>query len=84
MADVMQPHDKLFKGLLDQPGTAGALIRERLPEDIRALLTDDPPELEPGEYVDEALRGSHLVPAQEHGLAAGSSSVQEQLQHGLG
>ena len=58
MVEPTQPHDKLFKGLLDQPGTAGALVRERLPPAVVALLTDDPPELEPGEYVDEALRGS--------------------------
>ncbi|CAK0775990.1 transposase [uncultured Gammaproteobacteria bacterium] len=58
MTEPTQPHDKLFKGLLDQPGTAGALLRERLPPEVVVLLTDDPPELEDGEYVDEALCGS--------------------------
>jgi predicted transposase YdaD len=58
MAEPTQPHDKLFKGLLDQPGTAGALLRERLPPEIACLLTDDPPELLDGEFVDEALQGS--------------------------
>ncbi|KAF0118965.1 MAG: hypothetical protein FD149_352 [Rhodospirillaceae bacterium] len=58
MSEPTQPHDRLFKGLLDQPGTAGAFLRERLPPGIVALLTDDPPVLEPGEYVDAALRGS--------------------------
>ena len=58
MSEPTQPHDKLFKGLLDQPGTAGALLRERLPPEIVALLADDPPELVDGEFVDEALRGS--------------------------
>jgi len=58
MTEPTQPHDKLFKGLLDQPGTAGALLRERLPPEIACLLTDDPPELLDGEYVDEALQGS--------------------------
>ena len=38
MTDPTQPHDKLFKGLLDQPGTAGALLRERLPAEISSLL----------------------------------------------
>ncbi|KAF0117523.1 MAG: hypothetical protein FD149_1098 [Rhodospirillaceae bacterium] len=58
MAEPTHPHDTLFKGLLDQPGTAGALLRERLPPEIVLLLADDPPELVPGEYVDEALRDS--------------------------
>ncbi|MEI8397288.1 MAG: Rpn family recombination-promoting nuclease/putative transposase [Rhodospirillaceae bacterium] len=58
MPEPTQPHDKLFKGLLDQPGTAGALLRERLPPDIACLLTDDPPELIDGEFIDEALQGS--------------------------
>ena len=58
MAEPIQPHDKLFKGLLDQPGTAGALLRERLPPEIAGLLTDDPPELLDGEFIDEALQGS--------------------------
>lgn len=58
MPDPSQPHDKLFKGLLDQPGAAAALIRERLPAEVVALLSDDPPEPVAGEFVDEALRGS--------------------------
>jgi predicted transposase YdaD len=58
MTEPTQPHDKLFKGLLDQPGTAGALLRERLPSEIACLLTDDPPELLDGEFIDEALQGS--------------------------
>ena len=58
MTEPTQPHDKLFKGLLDQPGTAGALLRERLPSDIACFLTDDPPELLDGEFIDEALQGS--------------------------
>jgi len=58
MPEPTQPHDKLFKGLLDQPGTAGALLRERLPPEIAALLADQPPELVDGEFVDQALRGS--------------------------
>ena len=58
MTEPTQPHDKLFKGLLDQPGTAGALLRERLPPEIASLLADDPPELIDGEFIDEALQGS--------------------------
>ena len=58
MTEPTQPHDKLFKGLLDQPGTAGALLRERLPAEISCLLSDDPPELLDGEFIDETLQGS--------------------------
>jgi len=58
MALLHHPHDRFFKGLLDQPGTVLALLRERLPPEISALLSEDPPELEDGEYVDEALKGS--------------------------
>ena len=35
MSEVTHPHDRLFKGLLDQPGAAGALLRERLPPKSR-------------------------------------------------
>ena len=58
VTEPTQPHDKLFKGLLDQPGAAGALLRERLPPEIVGLLTEEPPELVDGEFIDEALRGS--------------------------
>ena len=58
MSEPTQPHDKLFKGLLDQPGTAGALLRERLPPEIACLLTDDSPELLDGEFINDALQGS--------------------------
>ena len=58
MTDPGQPHDKLFKGLLDQPGAASALLRERLPPEVAALLADEPPELVDGEFIDETLQGS--------------------------
>ena len=58
MTEPTQPHDKLFKGLLDQPGTAGVLLRERVPPEIASLLADNPPELIDGEFIDEALQGS--------------------------
>lgn len=58
MAEPTQPHDKLFKALTDDPKVAGALIRERLPADIAALLTDTPPEPVEGGFIDEELQGS--------------------------
>lgn len=68
MSEPIQPHDKLFKGLLDLPGTASALLHERLPPEIGVLLANDPPELVDGEFVDDALRGSQSDrPLKAHG-----------------
>jgi predicted transposase YdaD len=53
---LIQHHDQFFKRLLDKPGTAGALLRERLPPEIAALLSDEPPERLPGSFVPAALR----------------------------
>jgi len=44
MSRLIQRHDQFFKRLLDQPGAAGALLRERLPPEVAALLDDRPPE----------------------------------------
>ena len=53
---LVQHHDQFFKRLLDKPGTAGALLRERLPPTVAARLSDDPPELLPGSFVPAELR----------------------------
>ncbi|NBC33642.1 MAG: hypothetical protein GVY13_13285 [Alphaproteobacteria bacterium] len=58
MSGVGTPHDKLFKALLEDPGRAATLVREYLPADIRDRLSDDPPELVDGSFIDEALAGS--------------------------
>ncbi len=58
MPALSHPHDRLFRALLDQAEIAGALIREWLPAEVVALLTDDPPEREDGSFVDETLKGS--------------------------
>jgi len=55
---VAHPSDRLVKLLLSAPERAGALLRERLPAEIVALLTDELPELVDGTFVDEALRES--------------------------
>jgi len=54
-----QRHDAFFQALLDKPGTAGTLLRERLPPEVAALLTDDPPEHVPGSFVSRRLRKHH-------------------------
>jgi hypothetical protein len=48
---LIQRHDQFFKRLLDKPGAAGALLKERLLPDVVALLTDEPPELLSGSFV---------------------------------
>ncbi len=56
MTRIIQRHDQFFKRLLDQPGAAGALLRERLPPEVAALLDDQPPEHIPGSFVPPELR----------------------------
>jgi len=56
MSRLIQRHDQFFKRLLDQPGAAGALLRERLPPEVAALLDDRPPEHIPGSFVPAELR----------------------------
>lgn len=48
-------HDLFFKRVMSDPESAGQFLREHLPPDIAALLSDDPPELQPGSFVDEDL-----------------------------
>ncbi len=56
MTRIIQRHDQFFKRLLDQPGTAGALLREGLPHEVAALLDDQPPEQSPGSFVPPEVR----------------------------
>ena len=53
---LIQRHDQFFKRLLDRPGAAGALLRERLPPTVAARLADEPPELMSGSFVPAELR----------------------------
>ena len=56
-ARQVQRHDQFFQRLLEKPGAAGALLRERLPVEVVQLLVDEPPELVPGTFVSRRLRG---------------------------
>ncbi|MBF0454693.1 MAG: Rpn family recombination-promoting nuclease/putative transposase [Magnetococcales bacterium] len=60
MSDIAQPHDRFLKTLLSDPNRSGTLLRERLPKEIAECLSDDPPQLVDGTFVDEELR-SHLT-----------------------
>ena len=58
MGEIAHPHDKFLKALMDQPGVAGAFLRERLPKVIAELLAPGEPELVDGSFVDPELRAS--------------------------
>jgi hypothetical protein len=48
-------HDAYFKRLLDQPGTALALLRERLPTVVARQLVDEEPEVLPTSFISDDL-----------------------------
>ena len=53
---LIRRHDQFFRRLLDHPGAAGALLRERLPAAVAERLAPGAPELVPGSFVDGELR----------------------------
>jgi len=52
-------HDAFFKQIMSQPQMAGRFLREQLPTELAAQLSVDPPELQPGSYVDRNLALLH-------------------------
>jgi len=58
MAAPSNPHDNLFRALLDDPERARTLLQDYLPAEITVHFADAPPEPQDGTFVDEALRGS--------------------------
>ncbi|EPB0514510.1 Rpn family recombination-promoting nuclease/putative transposase [Salmonella enterica subsp. enterica] len=52
-------HDGLFKLFLREPGTARDFLAAHLPQDIRARVRLETLKLEPGSFVDQALRELH-------------------------
>jgi predicted transposase/invertase (TIGR01784 family) len=58
MAAPSNPHDALFRALVDDIDRAAAMIRDHLPADLTALLADTPPRLRDATFVDEELRSS--------------------------
>ena len=48
-------HDAFFKKVMSDPQSAGQFLYEHLPPDVAALLSEDPPELQSGSFVDEDL-----------------------------
>ena len=58
MTQPSDPHDKLFRALLDDPERARALLVDHLPAGVVAELAETLPVPEDGTFVDERLRGS--------------------------
>ena len=56
MAVPAQPHDALFRALTESSQRADRLVRDTLPPDLAALLSDAPARLLPGTFVDRPLR----------------------------
>ncbi|MBF0437110.1 MAG: Rpn family recombination-promoting nuclease/putative transposase [Magnetococcales bacterium] len=56
MSKIAHPHDRFLKLLLSDPERAAHLLRERLPVEISALLSDELPELVGGSFVDQELQ----------------------------
>jgi len=52
-------HDAFFKKVMSDPQSAGQFLHEHLPPDVAALLSEDPPELQSGSFVDEDLAQHH-------------------------
>mgnify|MGYP000639128713 CR=1 FL=1 len=76
------PHDKLFRALLDDPERARSLLRDHLPAAVVGHLADALPEPVEGTFVDQALRGTQSdrlfrVPLK----AGGSAYIYTLLEH---
>ena len=54
----VKSHDGFFKAILEQPGTAAALLKERLPAELVARLRLDTVEPAPAGFIDEELKAS--------------------------
>ncbi|WP_295409458.1 Rpn family recombination-promoting nuclease/putative transposase [uncultured Thiocystis sp.] len=68
-------HDALFRALLDDPRRAAILLREQLPAALAARLTEDPPRLLDGTYIDEHLRDTQSDRLYEVTLTGGKPAL---------
>jgi len=69
---IPSPHDRLFRRVLENPARAAAVLRTYLPKAITDRLSDDPPKLVDGSFVDPALRESRSDLLFEMTLATGT------------
>ncbi len=58
MADIHQPHDRLFRAVFSDAGEAASLLQTALPDTIRGSFDWTTLTLLDGTFVDEDLQGS--------------------------
>ncbi|WP_366654689.1 Rpn family recombination-promoting nuclease/putative transposase [Fodinicurvata sp. EGI_FJ10296] len=73
-APASNPHDSLFRALLDDPGRAAVVVREFLPPAIASLITPEPPRLIDGSFIDETLADSQSDRLFEVKLTSGGTA----------
>ena len=71
---VPTPHDTLFRAVFSDPVRARALLRDQLPNEIAGLLTDTPPRIVSGSFIDEDLRETQADLLLEVDLASGGAA----------
>jgi len=74
MAELSNPHDKLFRALLCDPERARDFLRDHLPNAVSGRLAPDLPEILDGSFVDEALSGSQSDLLMKLRLASGGEA----------
>ena len=74
MAELHNPHDRLFRALLSDRERVRDLLRDHLPNSITGQLADTLPEIIEGSFVDEALAGSQSDLLLKVELAAGGEA----------
>ena len=83
MAEIYQPHDRLFRAVFSDASEAASLLRDVLPEFVRDSLDWASLTLTPGTFVDEELRLSEtdLLYQVEHAGTGQPASVYVLLEH---
>ncbi len=69
------PHDALFRALLEDPRRAAILLREQLPAPLAARLGPDAPRLLDGTYIDEHLRDTQSDRLYQVSLTGGQAAL---------
>ena len=83
MADIHQPHDRLFRAVFSDAGEAASLLRNALPDTIRSSFDWTTLSQRDGTFIDEELRESQtdLLYQVEHTETGQSMSVYVLLEH---
>ena len=83
MADIHQPHDRLFRAVFSDASEAASLLRNALPDTIRSSFDWTTLTLQGGTFIDEELRESQtdLLYQVEHTGTGQPMSVYVLLEH---